>query len=424
MNETIYRKCLTILHEELIPALGCTEPIAVAYAAAKARALLDAVPESMTVSCSGNIIKNVMGVVVPNSGGMRGIAVAALLGMLGGNEDSRLSALESVTDEHIRKMHELYAAGFCECRLVEGVENLYVKVELRGGGHSSCAEIQNRHTNITMLEKDGVRMDCWQKLPEHATPSSPTETQLTVRDILEFADTVEISDIAALMQRQIDCNMAIAEEGLSHAYGAAVGATLLERNNTEIINLAKAHAAAASDARMGGCALPVVINSGSGNQGITASVPVICFARSNNIPQEKLYRALALSNLLATHQKQFVGRLSAYCGAVSAASGSGAAITYLSGGSYEQISGTIINTIATIGGMVCDGAKASCASKIAAAVETAFLAHQMSMAGRVFQPGEGLVRGDIEKTVRSVCRMAREGMRETDVEILHIMLGE
>ncbi|MDY2937792.1 MAG: L-serine ammonia-lyase, iron-sulfur-dependent, subunit alpha [Fusicatenibacter sp.] len=420
MDKLLYNNYVKILKNELVPALGCTEPIAIAYAAAKAREVLGQMPESIELCCSGNIIKNVKGVKVPNSNGLKGIDVAATLGVVGGRADRELEVLEDVTQEDIEKTKELVAAGFCTCTLKEGVENLYIVARVDAGEHSAEVTIVNRHTLISRIVKDGEVL--YSIAANEESPEYVDKSLLNVRDILLFADEVDLEDVREVLTRQITMNSAIAEEGLSHPYGAQVGRTLLKEYGNDVKIRARARAAAGSDARMGGCSLPVVINSGSGNQGMTVSLPVIEFAKELKVSEEKLYRALVVSNLIAIHQKKYIGSLSAYCGAVSAACGAGAAITYLYGGDYEDVSFTIVNTIANVGGIVCDGAKSSCAAKIASAVDAAIMAHFMGMNHRTFQPGEGIVQEDVEGTIKSMGYIGRVGMKDTDTEILNIMI--
>ena len=420
MKQKIYDAYIRILKKELIPAMGCTEPIAVAYAAAKAAEVLGTPPEHIEIGCSGNIIKNVAGVVVPHSGGQRGVNIAAILGALGGDATRKLEVLETVREEHRQKARELLQSDYCQCHLVKKVPNLYILVKATADGHTAQVEIRDQHTHITRITKDG-RVIVGGPRPAVTADHNEDYALLNVRDIIDFADTVHIDDVKEILERQIRMNSNISREGLAHSYGADVGKILLKSYGGDIKIRAAAAAAAGSDARMGGCSLPVVINSGSGNQGITVSLPVIEFAAELGVPRERLYRALALSNLIAVHQKQYIGNLSAFCGAVSAASGSGAGITYLYGGNYETISHTITNTIANVGGIVCDGAKSSCAAKIASAVNAAVMASCMSFQNREFQPGEGLVKENVEKTIRSVGRLGKKGMSATDEEILRIM---
>ena len=433
MNQEIMQAYHRILKKELIAAMGCTEPIAIAYAAAKCRDVLGAMPEHCTVHCSGNIVKNVMGVTVPNSGGLKGIDVAATLGILGGNADKDLEVLNSVTEEHIAQARRLLAEGFCTCSLVKNVENLYILIHLTARDHQAIVEIRNYHKDITRIEKDGELLyEQEVSCNEVQVKDDPDRALLNIADILEYGSSLADEEVLKVLQYQLDCNLAIAWEGLEKNYGAQVGKTLLStvkvRNTDTVRTIAKAYAAAGSDARMNGCAMPVVINSGSGNQGLTASLPVKVYADTYHISYDRMIRALAVSNLIAIHQKQYIGSLSAYCGAVSAACGAGAAIAYLLGevqppeALYRQVCDTITNTIATVGGMVCDGAKSSCAAKIATAVDCAITAYELSLRGLAFQPGEGLVMDSVEDTIESVGRMGREGMQSTDLEILQIML--
>lgn len=424
MDESVCKNYIAILESELIPALGCTEPIAIAYAGAKVREALGTMPQHLTVACSGNMIKNVKGVTVPNSGGQRGIAVAAALGVVGGDASKELAVLQTVTEAHQNTVRELLKTDFCECSLVAGVANLYILITATAGADTAEVEITNYHTNITRITKNGnVLFE--KKEDDKPAENAPDKSLLNLHDILEFARTIELSRIEPVLGRQLECNSAISKEGLAHAWGAEVGRTLMAESAAPSLRTrAKAAAAAGSDARMSGCALPVVINSGSGNQGITVSMPVAVYAKEYGKSREELLRALAVANLLSLHQKKYIGSLSAYCGATSAACGAAAGICFMMGGSEKQIEDTITNTIATIGGMVCDGAKSSCGAKIASAVDTALTAMQMSMRGNVFQPGEGIVVENIEDTIRNVGRMGREGMKSTDIEILNIMLGK
>ena len=410
------------LKRELVPALGCTEPIAIAYAAAKARDVLGEFPRHMDIRCSGNIVKNVKGVTVPNSGGLRGIDVAAVLGVVGGNADRELEVLEEIRPEHIEKTKELISQGYVDCTLQEDVENLYIVATVFSQEHKAEVTIVNRHTLITRIAVDD-KVLFEEKPVENAAVNNHWEIW-NIRNILDFANTVDLDRVRDVIKDQIVKNSAIATEGLSANYGARVGKTLLEVYGNNVQTRARAKAAAGSDARMGGCSMPVVINSGSGNQGMTVSLPVIEYARELCVSEDKMYRALVVSNLVSIYQKHFIGSLSAFCGAVTAACGCGAAITYLCGGTYEQVCMTIVNTIANVGGIVCDGAKSSCAAKIASAVDAAIMAHNMSMRGRHFEAGEGFVQKDIEETIKSLGYIGRVGMKSTDVEILKVMLGQ
>ena len=412
---------LRTLERELIPALGCTEPIAIAYAAAKARQVLGLEPEGIRLRCSGNIIKNVKGVAVPNAGGLKGVEAAAILGALGGDADRELEVLQAVDPAHLERTRELLKTDFCRCSLQENVANLYIVADVFAGGHTASVTIINRHTLITRMEKDGQVLFSQDPVVQKEDDTDWSGWNLAA--IVDFAETVDTAKVKALLDGQIELNTAIAGAGLNRAYGAQIGRTLLDVCEDTVWTRAKARAAAASDARMGGCSLPVVINSGSGNQGLTVSLPVIEYAKELGVCREKLYRALLISNLVSIFQKHYIGSLSAFCGAVTAAAGCGAAITWLHGGTLENICDTIANTVANVGGMVCDGAKASCAAKIASAVDAAIMAHHLSMRGLKFQPGEGIIQNDPQQTIRSLGYIGRVGMKSTDVEILNLMLG-
>ncbi|MGI5090450.1 serine dehydratase subunit alpha family protein [Treponema vincentii] len=419
---------IAILQEELVPALGCTEPIAIAYAGAHARTLLGKIPDRVCIKSSGNIIKNVKSVTVPNSGNMKGIPAAAAIGIIGGNPDKGLEVLADITEADIARTKEFLEKVPCKVSLLDTVASLHFIVEVFAGADSASVEIIHQHTNIVHTTKNGKDVLSIPFDPASANAALTDRAGLSVKKILEFADTIDLDRVRPILERQIDYNTRISQEGLEHRYGINAGANLLKAAEAEqAVTLkirAQAAAAAGSDARMSGCTLPVVTNSGSGNQGLTASLPVIVFAEEKKLPHDKLLRGLLVSNLIAIHQKTRIGRLSAYCGAVSAGCGSGAAVTYLSGGSYEQVCGTITNTLAVVSGIVCDGAKPSCASKIASSVDAALNAHYLAMQNRVFQPGEGIVKGDIEKTIAGVGSVAADGMRETDKVILKIMVED
>ena len=419
---------IAILQEELVPALGCTEPIAIAYAGAHARALLGKIPDRVCIKSSGNIIKNVKSVTVPNSGNMKGIPAAAAIGIIGGNPDKGLEVLADITESDIASTKEFLEKIPCKVSLLDTVASLHFIVEVFAGSDSASVEIIHQHTNIVRTTKNGKEVLSVPFDPASANAALTDRSGLSVKKILEFADTIDLDRVRPILERQIDYNTRIAQEGLEHRYGINAGANLLKAAEAEqAVTLkirAQAAAAAGSDARMSGCTLPVVTNSGSGNQGLTASLPVIVFAEEKKLPHDKLLRGLLVSNLIAIHQKTRIGRLSAYCGAVSAGCGSGAAVTYLSGGSYEQVCATITNTLAVVSGIVCDGAKPSCASKIATSVDAALNAHYLAMQNRVFEPGEGIVKGNIEKTIAGVGAVAADGMRETDKVILHIMVDD
>lgn len=420
MEKRVYDEYLEILREELVPALGCTEPIAIAYGAAKAREVLGCLPESIVVRCSGNIIKNVKAVIVPTTGDMKGIETSAILGAVGGQADKKLEVLGAITDEHLQLTRELLKKKICTVELIEGVSNLQIIVEEHAGADVALVEIAFSHTNIVRIERNGEVL--FEKERAASKASVTDRSLLNLRDIYDFACTVDLQQVRELLTRQIDYNMAIAREGLTKNYGANVGSTILHHYGDDVRSRARAFAAAGSDARMNGCVLPVMINSGSGNQGMTVSLPIVVYAEALMKDEEQELRALTLSNLIAILQKNELGKLSAYCGAVSAAAGAGAGIAYLHGASFEVIEQTVVNTLANVSGIVCDGAKASCAAKIATSVDAAIMAYYMATESRGFQSGEGLVKKNAEETIRSYGRMGREGMRSTDVEILKIML--
>lgn len=409
-----YRAFLDILKEELIPAGGCTEPIAIAYTAAVARKTLGCRPEHMDVYASGNLIKNAKGVYIPNGGELRGVDAAAILGALGGNADRMLEVLLDLPDGVLDETQALMQQNYCKVHVIQGSEALHLIVNVQADGQTAEVELKNAHTHIVRIEKNGESVF---RTEEDGTQDGFTDHScLTVEKIVDFANTCDLADIEPTLQKQIDCNMQIAEEGLNNRWGVNVGKLYYENGK-----LLQAYAAAASDARMSGCNLPVVIVSGSGNQGATASLPVIVYAEKHGCSREQMLRALALSDLIAIHLKSGIGRLSAYCGAVCAATGAGCAMTYLDGGTLEQIDQTITNSIATSSGMVCDGAKPSCAAKIATSLESAIMAHDLAMANRAFQSGEGIVMDNVEQTIDAVGCVASQGMHITDQVILNLM---
>ena len=421
-----YGMYLAILQEELLPAMGCTEPAAVAYAAAAARSVLPrgAALRRCELHVSGNIIKNVKSVVVPNTGGARGLETAAAAGLAGGDEGAGLQVIAGLTDADRARMHALLE----RCRFTvipaAGDKVFYIEVRLDSDGGAARAVIEDYHTNLTVLERDG--RPCPRPAsagPRPAAGAQADRAAVAVGDILDFAASADLEDVAGLLDRQIDCNMAIAEEGLRHPWGAQVGRTLRKSAPEDLYTRAAAAAAAGSDARMGGCELPVVIVSGSGNQGLTASVPVIVYAREKGLPRDALLRALLVSDLITIHQKTGIGRLSAFCGATSAGVGAACGIAWLDGGDYEVIAHTIVNALAILSGMVCDGAKASCAAKIATAVNNGLLGYRLFQQGLQFYGGDGIVTKGVENTIANVGRLARQGMRGTDCEILDIMVG-
>ena len=426
-NPELFSNYTAILREELVPAMGCTEPIAIAYAAAKAKELLGEEPLHITVDCSGNIIKNVKGVTVPNSGGQKGIKVAATLGITGGQADKKLEVISAADDSARARCRELVNAGFCEVNFAEDVPNLYIAAKVRGSAHTAEVVIAEHHTNIVRMARDGVTVFEQANAaayPENAALSSADRSKMTLRGLLDYAARVDLSEVSELLERQIRYNRAISQEGLDNGWGARIGKTMLESWGSDVKTRAIARAAAGSDARMSGCALPVVINSGSGNQGITVTLPVLVYAEEFQVSKQKLYRALLVSNLVSIYIKHFIGPLSAFCGAVSAACGAGAAITYMAGGDEKRIACTITNTLGNVGGIVCDGAKPSCAAKIASSVHAAILAYQMSMRDQQFQPGEGIVEEDVEETIRNIGYIGKVGMKPTDHEILNVMIDK
>jgi len=424
MNEKKYAEYVAILKHELVPALGCTEPIAIAYCSAKAREVLGCLPEKVTIGCSGNIVKNVMGVTVPNSGGLKGIDVATVLGIVGGKPDMLLEVLGSVTAKDIEKTKELLRDPlYCSCTLVQGDDNLIIVCEMEAQGHNVLVEIKNRHTHITRIVKDGELIFS-QALEENDGEEVLDYSLLNVQDIISFADCLIVEDVEEVLGKQISYNSEISREGLENSWGVNVGSSLLKTKgvNSDVRTKARAAAAAGSDARMSGCAKPVIINSGSGNQGITLTMPIVEYAKEVKASHETVLKSLAIANLVAIHQKQYIGDLSAYCGVVCAATGSASGVAYMLGGRYEEISNTIINSICTVGGMICDGAKPSCAAKISIALEAALNGYCIQDNGGVFKQGEGMVKRDVESTIRSVGKMAQVGMHSTDGEILRIML--
>lgn len=432
MDKRNYQQFLQIMQQELIPALGCTEPIAIAYAAARARAVLGCMPEKITVKCSGNIVKNVKGVIVPTTGNLRGIDTSALLGTIAGDPEGGLEVLRTITEADVARTRELLKEHICCVEIIQGESNLQIIVISEKGNDSAEVEIRDEHTNIVRISRNGeaiydnTSLKGGTKVSESIPCNSqePDSELFSLENIYEFAGTVAIEDVKEILDRQIKYNTQIAEEGLQNPYGANVGKTILKNYGEDVKALAKAYPAAGSDARMGGCTMPVIINSGSGNQGMTVSLPVIIYAEHLKADREKLYRALVLSNLIAVHLKSGIGKLSAYCGVVSAACGSGAAISYLHGAPLDTIEKTITNVIANVSGMVCDGAKSSCAAKIASAVDAAIMGHYMAMDDNTYGVGEGLVKENIEKTISTISTMGREGMKKTDEEILQLMIKE
>ena len=417
-----YSAYLEILRSELIPAMGCTEPIAVAYAASRARDLLGVRPERVVVGVSGSIIKNVKSVVVPNTGHMRGIEAAACAGIVAGRTERVLEVLAGVTPAQVEEIRAYREQTPVEVRHIDQGLIFDIVLEVSAGKHSAAVRIAASHTNIVREEKDGiVLLD--RPVMEDADCAQGDASLLTMEAIWDFAMTAELEDVREVLDRQIACNTAISREGLSGQYGANIGSVLLSAYGDGIANRAKAAAAAGSDARMSGCERPVVINSGSGNQGITVSVPVIEYAKALGATQDQLYRALLLSNLTAIHQKAYIGRLSAYCGAVNAGAGAGCGIAYLRGADYEGVIHTLVNALAIVSGIICDGAKASCAAKIASAVDAGILGYDMYLRGQQFYAGDGIVGKGVEANISNVGRLGKDGMRETNNAIIDIMIG-
>ncbi len=411
---------LRILHEELVPAMGCTEPIAIAYASAKARSVLGDLPDAVEIHVSGNVIKNVKSVVVPNTGGLEGLEAAAAAGIVAGDDSRVLEVIAAVGEEKKQEIRAFLKSAKFSVIPLHGDELLDIGIVLRTDCHYVKVRIAGSHTNIVAVEMDGEML--FESGAETAKGLKITDRSLlNVEDITAYANRVCIDDVKELLDSQIRCNTAIAEEGLRNDYGANIGKVLLSTEGNGIKTKAKALAAAGSDARMSGCEMPVIINSGSGNQGLTASLPVIAYARELHLSDEMLYRALVISNLVTIHLKTGIGRLSAYCGAVSAGCGAGAGIAYLLGGDLDVIIHTVVNAIAIASGIVCDGAKPSCAAKIAASVDAGIFGYQMYTKGQQFYGGDGLVSRGVENTIANIGRLSREGMRETDREIIRIM---
>ena len=423
LREDRYRHYIAILKEELKPAMGCTEPIAIAYAAAKARQTLETMPERLLIEVSGNIIKNVKSVVVPHTGGLRGIPAAAAAGTVAGDADAELEVLSAVTAEQIKAMTDYLKATPIEVRHADTGHIFDIQITAYRGADRAAVRIVDYHTNIVLVTRNDEVL-FRQELTKKSVDRLTDRGCLTVEGIVDFADSVDIGDVKEVLERQIAYNMAIAAEGLRGNYGANIGKTVLRGREYDINYKMRAWAAAGSDARMNGCELPVVINSGSGNQGITASVPVIVYARENGLSHETLLRALCVSNLVTTHLKTGIGTLSAYCGAVSAGVGAGAGIAYLKGGRFEMIAHTVVNAVAVTSGIICDGAKASCAAKIAAAVDAGLLGLAMYEDGNQFFGGDGIVKKGVESTIDTVGKLARRGMQKTDEEIIRLMMEE
>ena len=420
MEKQIYQAYLAILHKELIPAMGCTEPIAIAYAAAIAKAALGEMPERVRVDVSGNVIKNVKSVFIPHTGSLKGIEAAAAAGIVAGDPYCELEVISHVTPEQIEQISAYRESTPIEVKRADGNCVFSIGVTVFAGEHRASVLLTNKHTHVERVTRDDEVL--YAAKPEKVVREESHYELLNVEQIVEFADIVEIEDVREVIERQIAYNSAIAEEGLRGEYGSQIGKVLLAAYGDGVANKAKAYAAAGSDARMNGCELPVVINSGSGNQGMTTSLPVIVYAKEMGVSHEELLRALVVSNLVTVRLKTGIGALSAYCGATSAGCGAAAGVTYLHGGKYREIAHTVVNGLAINSGVICDGAKASCAAKIASSVEAGLLGMHMYMQGKQFVGGDGIVTKGVENTIDNVSDMAREGMKDTDREIIEIML--
>lgn len=427
MDKSKVQKYIQILEEELVPALGCTEPIAIAYAGAHLKKIMGGIADELLIESSGNIIKNAKSVTVPNSGGMKGMEASAVIGIVAGNPEKGLEVLADVTEKDIKTVNAFLQKKCTTLKLLQTPASLHIRLTGKRNGDTYVAELIHQHTNIVLLKKNNTVLFEKSYSLDSAGGGMTDRSCLNVKDILEFASSVDLNQVGPILERQIEYNMRISEAGLKNSYGIETGKKILKYYQKKGTGFslkiqAEGEVAAASDARMCGCPYPVVTNSGSGNQGLAVSVPVIVYAREEKLDKDTLIRALIVSNLLAIHQKTGIGRLSAYCGAVTAGAASAAAITYMKGGTYEQVCGTITNTLGTVSGLICDGAKQSCASKIAAALDYALFSHELAMDGSYFDDGDGIIKSDIEKTIAGVGVVAAEGMVQTDKVILDVML--
>lgn len=422
MNEKIYNAYLFILRRELVPAMGCTEPISVAYAGALAKKALGALPERIELRASGNIIKNVKSVIVPHTNGRKGLRTAVCAGIVFGEPERELEVLSDASEEQLKALDEYLEKTDVKVTRSDACCPFDIQVTVFNGEKSAFVRIIGDHTNVVEI-RSGEKAVVSKPYTEELSGLPEEYKLLNIADIVDFAEKVQIDDIADILDRQIRYNTAIAEQGLTGNFGAGIGKILLDSYGNAVQNRAKAWAAAGSDARMNGCELPVVINSGSGNQGLTASLPVIVYAKELGVSREKLYRALTVSNLVTIRLKREIGCLSAYCGATSAGVGAGAGVSYLYEGGFSEVSHTIVNALAINSGMICDGAKSSCAAKIASAVEAGLLGMHMFINGKEFFGGDGIVIKGVENTIDAVSTLARDGMRETDEEIIRIMLS-
>ena len=431
LDKKLYDNYVKILENELVPALGCTEPIAIAYAAAKAREVLGEFPDYVEMRCSGNIIKNVKSVIVPNTGGMKGIPAAAAAGIVAGDSKACLEVIAKVTPEEQKEIAEYLNNVPFSVKAMEDGDKLDIRVTVKAKENSAVVRVSKHHTDIVYIARNGEVMlneqddcECAQKLAESqaaAAEQRADRSRLSIEGIVEYAKTADLSTVSDLLNRQVEYNYNIAQVGVKEDWGANVGSVLLDTYGEDVRTKARAYAAAGSDARMSGCELPVVINSGSGNQGITVSVPVIIYAKEYHKSDEELLRALLVSNLIAIHIKTGIGPLSAFCGAVSAGCAAGCAIAFLLGGGIDEVAHTLVNSIAITSGIICDGAKPSCAAKIASSVDAGILGYEMYRHGQQFYGEDGIVSKGVENTIRNICRIGAEGMNGTDEEIIKIM---
>lgn len=419
-EDSLYSIYVQILKEELVMAMGCTEPIAISYACAKATQVLDHLPDRIVVKASGSIIKNVKSVIVPHTNGLKGIEVAAAAGALYGDADAKLEVLSSATREQIEELPEYVQNTNITVQHIEQGHVFDLEVHVYYEQEHASVRIVDTHTNIVQIEKN------WQVIFEDKTTSlelKADHSALIMKQIWDFSQTVDIDDVKEILDRQITCNMAIANEGIHNSYGANIGHVILNMDSDCVKTRAKAYAAAGSDARMNGCELPVVINSGSGNQGITCCVPVVVYAKELDCTQEQLYRALVLSNLTAIYIKTGIGTLSAFCGAVSAGAAAGAGIAYLHNGTYKEIQHTIVNALAILSGTICDGAKASCAAKIASSIDAGIMGYYMYKNKQQFYAGDGIIAHSVDETIQNIGTLGSQGMLQTNDKIIEMMIS-
>lgn len=419
-EDSLYSIYVQILKEELVMAMGCTEPIAISYACAKATQVLDHLPDRIVVKASGSIIKNVKSVIVPHTNGLKGIEVAAAAGALYGDADAKLEVLSSATREQIEELPEYVQNTNITVQHIEQGHVFDLEIHVYYEQEHASVRIVDTHTNIVQIEKN------WQVIFEDKTTSlelKADHSALIMKQIWDFSQTVDIDDVKEILDRQITCNMAIANEGIHNSYGASIGHVILNMDSDCVKTRAKAYAAAGSDARMNGCELPVVINSGSGNQGITCCVPVVVYAKELDCTQEQLYRALVLSNLTAIYIKTGIGTLSAFCGAVSAGAAAGAGIAYLHNGTYKEIQHTIVNALAILSGTICDGAKASCAAKIASSIDAGIMGYYMYKNKQQFYAGDGIIAHSVDETIQNIGTLGSQGMLQTNDKIIEMMIS-